>query len=118
VIIVGIREKLIGTRNPGYNSVLRDKKTGQFVSKSRRKRAAARAKRLKNAADARSACGKNAGKTRTFAGAGKGVVQDLVSLRIMKDSLVDRIIAAGVAELIRRILSVDARPREEVNQWL
>jgi len=112
-----IREKLIGISNPGYNSVLRDKKTGQFVSKSRRKRAAARAKRLKNAADTRSIRGGSAGKTRFSAGNRTGVVQDLVGLRIVKDSLLDRVIAAGVHELMDRILSVDAHPKEVVS-WI
>jgi len=95
--------------NPGYHSVLRDKKTGQFVSKSRRRRAAARAKRLENVATVRSEHSERAVKTRVFAG---GAVKDLTGLRIMRDSLIDRVIAAGVAELMRRILSADVNPQE------
>ena len=114
---MGIREKLIGIRNPGYNSVLRDKKTGQFVSKSRRKRVAARAKRLKIAAEERAVSGKSAVKTRVSAGDRMGVVRDLVGLRIVEGSLADRVIAAGVAEIMRRILSVDVKTQENIG-WI
>jgi hypothetical protein len=108
-----ILENLMKPSNPGYKSVLRDKKTGQFVSRSRRKRSAARAKRLKIAAEKRAECGKSAVKSRVSAGARTGVVRDLVGLRIIEGSLVDRIIAAGVAELMRRVLSVDAKNQEK-----
>jgi hypothetical protein len=109
-----IREKLIGISNPGYNSVTRDKKTGQFVSKSRRKRAAAKAKRLKIAAEERARCGKSAVKTRVSA---EGVVKDLVGLRNLSDSLVDQVIAVGVTELMRRILTAENQHREDVT-WI